>query len=119
MRMYQTILAGASLTVSGCGAVDEADVQLEVRSTQRLDFIATSISQDWVRVFPRFFSADASDARKEFRTYNGTAVSISSEGNHRTIRIHAPSPLSRSRSLTQANARFPQNADFVHASQYK
>lgn len=93
MRMCHTILAGTSLMVSGCGAADEADLQLEVRSAEPLDFIATCISQDWDGVFPRLFPAGASDGRKEFRTYNGTAVSISSEGDHRTIRILAPTPL--------------------------
>jgi len=94
MRMYHTILAGTSLMVSGCGAADEADVQLELRSAEPLDFIATCISQDWDGVFSRFFPADTSDERKEFRSYNGTAVSISSEGNRRTIQIRASTPLS-------------------------
>lgn len=109
MRMCHTILVVTCLMVSGCGATDEADVQLEVRSAEPLDFIATCISQDWDSVFPRFFPADASDARKEFRTYNGTAVSISSEGDHRTIRILAPKPLSEEQiAYARKCAAFPK-----------
>ena len=109
MRMCHTILIVTCLTVSGCGAIDEADVQLEVRSVESLDFIATCISQDWDNVFPRFFPAEASDARKGFRTYNGTAVSISSEGDYRTIRILALKPLSEEQiAYARKCAAFPK-----------
>lgn len=109
MRMYHAILAGTSLMLSGCGAADDADVQLELRSAEPLDFIATCISQDWDGVFPRFFPADASDERKEFHTYNGTAVSISSEGDHRTIRILASTPLSKQQiAYARKCAAFPR-----------
>lgn len=102
--------------VSGCGAADEADVQLELRSPEPLDFIATCISQDWDGVFPRFFQPmllmNAKSSAVTMAPLCRSLQKATAEPS-RFVHQHLCQP---SRSLTHANAPPFLGADFVHAA---